>query len=179
MCFREDSSLIDHRDTNGAVGASLCAGGRFIDSQPVRAHVAFTNDASFVGILGNVIGAFEDAILAPDALVIEMTHDAGAGVFFISQDRAPIEACRINAMMARGGNGLLKPTFVHDAVEQPHLAPGLVLIQSIETVAGSDTRRRQIAHLQAARAPEGDRDRFSSALRVRLVHGDGQSARRR
>ena len=50
----------------------------------------------FSGILRHVVGALEHAILAADALVIEMPHDAGAGIFFIRMHGATEQASRLD-----------------------------------------------------------------------------------
>src|SRR5262249_42593093 len=66
------------------------------------AHVAFTHDATLRGIFRNVVGTFENTILAADALIIEMANDTGPGIFFVSKNRTAIEAGRVDAMMASG-----------------------------------------------------------------------------
>ena len=83
----------------------------------VGAHVAFTNDAALVRIFGNVVGAFKDAILAPNALVIEMADNAGAWVFFVIQNGATVQAGRIDAVMAGGCYRLLEPIFIGNSMK--------------------------------------------------------------
>lgn len=83
------------------------AGGGFAFGQALVAHVAFSNDAAFFRILGNIVGALEDAVGAADALVVEVADDAGIGVLFIGSDGAAIEAAGIGAVVAGGGDGLL------------------------------------------------------------------------
>ena len=71
-------------------------------SQTIRAHVALPDDAKPVRILRHVIGALHRAVLAADALVIEMAHDSGFGILVVSEHRATLEAGGFEAMMASG-----------------------------------------------------------------------------
>src|SRR5438876_2109964 len=48
------------------------------------------------------------AILATDALIIQMPHDAGRRILLVGQHRATIQACWIDAMMTRARDHLLK-----------------------------------------------------------------------
>ena len=88
-------SLRDDADGDGRARAGLHAGRRFVRREPVVAHVALAHDAAALRVLRHVVGALEHAILAADALVIEVAHDAGLLVLFVGHDRAAIEAGRV------------------------------------------------------------------------------------
>ena len=102
-----DIRFRDEPDGDRAAGARLNARRRFTDCEASVAHVAFANDAASGGIFWNVVRTFENAILAADALVIEVTHNSRVSVLFIGQNRAAVETSGINAMMAGGSNNLL------------------------------------------------------------------------
>ena len=97
---------IDRANADRLVRASLHAGRRFAHGQPRGTHIAFANDAPGLVIFRNVIRTLEYAVLASDALIVEVVDDAGNSVFFICVDGATIEACRFDAMMTCGGDVL-------------------------------------------------------------------------
>src|SRR4051812_43804565 len=82
------AALADHLpgnelDRNRAAGTGLRARRRFADREPAMAHITLANDAARRGIPGHIVRAFQDAVLATNALVIEVPDDAGSLVFFI------------------------------------------------------------------------------------------------
>ena len=81
--------------------------GRFADGEARVTHVALADDAALGGILRHFVRTFHHAILAADALVIEMTHDAGDGVFVVGEHGAAVGAGGIGTVMAGGGDVLL------------------------------------------------------------------------
>ena len=101
------SFLVDDGDADGGARTGLNASGRFPYSETVRAHVALADDAEARGILRHFVRTFEDAILASDALVIEMANDPGDWIFFVGENRAAVQAGGINAVMASSGDSLL------------------------------------------------------------------------
>ena len=58
----------------------------------LESSVALPDDAPLLGILGDVVGALENAIGTADALVIEMADDAGIIVLFVGAHRAAVHA---------------------------------------------------------------------------------------
>lgn len=107
VIFPQESG-VNLDDGDGFGGAGLNAGGGFAIGEALVAHVAFADDAAFFRIFGDVVGALEDAVFAADALIIEMADDAGVGFLFVSADGTAIEAFRVEAVVAGGGNGLLE-----------------------------------------------------------------------
>ena len=133
-----DRGRFNQGDLDGFVGAGLDAGGRFAGREPAAAHVALADDAETLRILRHVVGAFQHAVLAANTLIIKVLDDAGNGIFFVGKHRAAVEALRIDAVMAGGGDGLLNRLKVSAAVQQPDAAPRLLLLQAVQAVAGSD-----------------------------------------
>ena len=76
--------LIDSGDTDGLGRAGLDASRRFPNRQPLIAHVAFANDPQPAGIARHVVRAFHDAVLAADALIIQVANDAGNRILLVS-----------------------------------------------------------------------------------------------
>ena len=103
-----DGILVDDRDANRGVRTGLNASRGFTSGEAICAQIAFTDDAEARGILRHFVGALEDAILAADALIIEVPDDAGGWIFFVGEHGASIEAGRIDAVMTRGRDGLLE-----------------------------------------------------------------------
>ncbi len=64
------------------------------------AHVAFAHDAALGIELRDRVGAVPDAVLAADAGIGGMQHDAGDWIFFVSIDRAALEAVGGEAVVA-------------------------------------------------------------------------------
>ena len=94
-------------DANRLVRAGLHAGRGFAVVQPLAAHVALADDALGRVVLGHVVGAHQRAVLAADALIVEVPHDAGDRVFVVGQRRAAVQARRLQAVMA-GGRDVLQ-----------------------------------------------------------------------
>ena len=100
--------FVDDGDADGLAGAGLDAGRGFAGGQAIAAHVALAHDSQRRIVLRHFVRAFEHAILAADALIIEVPDDAGRGIFFVSEHRATRQATRIDAMMARSRDCCLK-----------------------------------------------------------------------
>ena len=103
------------------------------------AHVTFTHDAESGIKFGNVVGASEDAVLATNTLVIEVSDDAGDRILFVSEYRAATCTGRIVAMVAGTGDDLSPGTVAVTTDEHLCVPPGFVGIETVEGVAGGDT----------------------------------------
>ena len=106
MPFANDI-FVYHADANRRVGTGLDACGRFAHSESIRAHVALAYNAQTFRVVRNFVWAFEDAVLATDALVIQMADDTSDGILFVCENGTAIQACRIYAMVACSGDSLL------------------------------------------------------------------------
>lgn len=100
VVFFSKSLGVNFDDGDRFGGAGLDAGRGFAVGEAGVAHVAFSDDAAVVRIFWDVVGAFEDAVFAADALVIEVADDAGVFFFFVSADGAAVEAFGIEAVVA-------------------------------------------------------------------------------
>src|SRR6185436_1781934 len=125
-------------DRDRRVGTRLHAGGRLTRREPVGAHVALAHDAALAVELRHLVRAGEDAVLAADALVIEVADDAGRGILFVSLHRAAVHARRVQAVMASGRDRLLHGRLGRTAVQEADAAPGFVVVEAVQAVAGGD-----------------------------------------
>ena len=89
---------------------------------------------------GDVVGAGQCAVLAAEALVVEMLDDPRDRVLLVGIDRASIQASRVEAVVARRGYVLedRQPRSASDY--QPDVAPGLPLVEAVQRVASGDAR---------------------------------------
>ena len=118
----------------------------FADGESRVAHVALAHDTARLGILWHFIRTHHHAVLAADALVIEMTNNTGDRILVVGQHRTTIQTARVNAMMACGRYVLLKCRCASTCSiipgrithEQTHPAPGFVLIKSVQSVTCAD-----------------------------------------
>jgi hypothetical protein len=136
-CAR-DFFAIHNGDANGFVGAGLHAGGRFVGSEAAGAHVAFANDAAFRRIFWNVVRTFQNTVAAADALIVEVFDDAGDWIFFVGENRTPIQAGGVDAVMAGGGDVALKGFAAANAVKDADAAPDFTIVEAVEGVTGGD-----------------------------------------
>ena len=143
-----DLLFVDEGNGDRFVRTCLHTRRRFPDSESVRAHVALSNDASFLGILRHVVWAFPSAILATDALVIEVANDAGYRVFVVRVDRTTVHTSRIHAVMTGGGDRLLHRFQDCSTKKHTDIAPGLVIVEAVEIVAGGHARLATGASIQ-------------------------------
>ncbi len=140
-CACDDAAAIWHGielhdfDFDGFIRTGLHAGRGFTFREAALAHVAFAHNATLKIELRHLIRAFQNAVAATDALVIEMAHNAGDGVFVIGEHRAAIRTGGIGAVMAGGGDGL-QVGLLARANEQAHVAPAFAFIESIQRMAG-------------------------------------------
>ena len=62
------------------------------------------------------------------------------GILFVGLDRTAVHARRVEAVVAGGGDRLLHRRVARAAVQQADAAPGLVVVQPVQAVAGRDAR---------------------------------------
>ena len=138
----------DHRNADGFIRAGLDAGGSFADREALAAHVALADDAARFRIFRHIVGAFENAVLTADALVIEVAHNAGDRIFLVCQNRAPIEAPRVNTMMTSRRDCLLEGSSPIVAHKLTDIAPGFAVIEAVERVTRCDARFAAAAFIE-------------------------------
>jgi hypothetical protein len=126
----------------------LHASGRFAGDQTIAAHVAFAYDAARARVLWNFVRALQDAVLTPDALIVEVPDDSGNGILLVCEYWAAVQTTGINAMVAGGSYNLLKriPPMVTD--QQTGFAPGFAVVQAIERMTRRDTRFAAAAFIE-------------------------------
>ena len=129
---------IDDGDPNRCAWAGLDASGRFTDCEAIGAHVALAHDAEPLGVMRHFVRTFEHAILATDALIIEVPNNSGEGIFFVSQDRATVQARRIDTVMTSGRDCLLVRQISLIAHEKSDGAPGFIILEAVKSMTGSD-----------------------------------------
>src|SRR6185295_18231666 len=140
--------LVDDLDRDRLVRARLHAGGRLAGRQAIAAHVALAHDAALAVELRHLVRAGEHAVLAADALVVQVAHDAGRGILLVRAHRAAVHARRVQAVVAGGRHGLLHGRVAGPAVKQTHAAPGLVVVEAVQAVARGDARLAPGARIQ-------------------------------
>lgn len=79
---------VDDLDLDRILRAGIGAGGFETFCQAAVAHIAFPDDAALWIELRHGIGAVPDAVLAADAGVGGVEHDAGDGILGVGVDRA-------------------------------------------------------------------------------------------
>src|ERR1043166_2541889 len=113
---------LHHGDADRLVGTGLHTSRGFSPGEALGAPVAFSDDAAGAGIPRDFVGTHEDAILAADALVIQVADDAGERILVIGQHRAAVGASGIGTMMA-GGGARLEMRLGPRAADQAAAAP--------------------------------------------------------
>jgi hypothetical protein len=154
------------------------------------AKITFANDSALFGELGDLVRAGHDAVAASDALVVEVTHNAGDRLLVVGQHRAAEQARGLDAVVAgrghrplhgqrdrarTGSRGSRQDGLAH---QQPHLTPALAGFQSIERMAGGDASLAAGTaveiHLESvllARPRRGERDEMSVLTLERGARG--------
>ena len=97
---RRRLGAIDDPDADRLVRAGLDARRRLADLEPIAAHVALADDPLARVELGGVVGAGERAVLAAEALVVEVLDDPRDRVLLVGIDRAGVQAGRVEAVVA-------------------------------------------------------------------------------
>ena len=112
---------------------------RLTDCKPRGTHVALADDALVWMIFGHLVRASHRAILATEALVIQMLDDTCDRVFLIRIDRARDHASWLKAVVTRGRHVLHDWSCARAADQQANITPRFVVVQPIERVTGDDT----------------------------------------
>ena len=94
---------VDDLDLDGRFGAGVDAGGFEAVGKAAVAHIAFADHAALRVELRNGVRAVPHAVLAADAGIGGVQHDAGDRIFGVGIDRAALEAVGIEAMVAAHG----------------------------------------------------------------------------
>jgi hypothetical protein len=144
---------IDEPDGDRFVRTGLHARGRFPDGQSIRAHVTFPHDPESMRILRHIIGTLHRAVLAAYALVIQVPHDTCFAILVVGKHRATFETCGFEAMVACGGHRLKVRLSGLHAGDQSNVAPGFILLESVQGMTRAD------ASLAAGAGIEVDRER--------------------
>ena len=144
----DDLLDVHHADRDGAVRARLHARGGFAFHEPVAAHVALADDALGAAVLGRLVGTGQRAVLAPEALVIEVLDDARDRVLLVGLHRAGVHAGRVEAVVAGGRHVLDDRQAPAAAVQQADVAPRLFVLEAVEPVTGCDARLAPRAGVQ-------------------------------
>ena len=97
-----------------------------------------TPDDPLALIVFRIIWTCHRAVLAANALVVEMPDNSRSRVFLISVDRTDIRARRVEAMMARGCHMLKNGKLRRAAKHEVHVARRLAFVQAVQVVAGRD-----------------------------------------
>jgi hypothetical protein len=134
--FRPHRRLLDDRNTDGLAGAGLDARRGFANGQAMVAHVALSYDPQATRVLRHLVRTLHDAVLAANALVIQVTNDACKRILLVGKHRAAAQTTGIHAVMAGGGDVLLNGWSAAD--EQSDTAPRLAFLEAVERVAGGD-----------------------------------------
>ena len=78
LAVLDDRLVGHHGNPDRGWSGRLCthAGALYLDRQAVAAHVALADDAPLDVELGHVVGAGEGAVLAADALIVEVLDES-------------------------------------------------------------------------------------------------------
>ena len=131
MISDRDLELADKGDADGFVRTGLDTSRRLTDRKTTAAQIAFADDAFLSVILGHVVGTFQNAVLAANALIVQMPDNAGDPVLFIGVDRTTVQAGWIDTVMAGGGDKSLAWFLRSASMKQPDGPPRFIVIQPI------------------------------------------------
>ena len=138
--FLHDLLDVDHPDRDGAVRTRLDARRGFAGLEPVAAHVALAHDPFGAAVLRRLVGTGQRAVLAPEALIVEVLDDSGDRVLLVGVHRTRVHAGGVEAVVTGGRDVLHDRQMLAPAVQQPDVAPRLVLLQPVQRVASRDAR---------------------------------------
>src|SRR5205085_2861104 len=88
--------------------------------------------------LRNLVRAREEAVLAADALIIEVPNDPGDRILLVRLHRATVHARGIHAVVAGRRHGLLHRRAGSAAVNHADRAPRLAGIEAVQAVTCCD-----------------------------------------
>ena len=91
-------------------------------------------------ILRDVVGTGQRAVLAAEALVVEVPDDPGDRVLLVGVHRAGRQAGRVEAVVAGGRHVLEHRQAGTPPDEQADVAPGFALVEPVERMAGRHAR---------------------------------------
>ena len=129
---------INDIDRDGFVWTGLNTCRCFAVRQSIAAHIAFANDALVCVVLGNIIRTGQRAVLTTEALVIQMPDNAGDRVLLVRIHGTSGHAGWFETMMA-GRSDVLHGRIGRSAAEQQsNVAPGFVLIKSVQRMTCGD-----------------------------------------
>lgn len=129
-----DACLRNGCDADGLRWAGLHAGRSLAFRQAIVTHVALSHNALAFGVFWNVVWAFQNTILAADALIVQVKDNSGFGVFFISQNGATIRTCWVFTVMAGCCHCLLIGMIRCAAMNQTDISPCFILLQTVEAM---------------------------------------------
>ena len=73
-------------------------------------------------------------------MIVEMADDAGDRIFFVGENRTAVQTGRIGTVVAGGSDRLSKRVRAARTDQQTYIAPGFIIIQSVQRVTGGDAR---------------------------------------
>ena len=168
---------VHHADRDGAVRTRLHAGRGFSLDQPVAAHVALADDALGTAVLGRLVGAGQRAVLATEALIVEVLDDARDGVLLVGLHRTRVHAGRVQAVVTCRGDMLDDRQAPASTVQEAHVAPRLLLLETVQRVTRGDARLAAGAgvevHVEGVLLAGGRRGRRHQR---RVAPGQGRTA---
>ena len=139
---------LHHADRDGAVRTRLHARRGLPVGEPVAAHVALADYPLGAAVLRRLVGTGERAVLAAEALVVEVLDDAGDRVLLVGLHRTRVHAGGIQAVVAGRRDVLDDGQAPAPAVEQPDVAPRFLLLEAVQGMAGRDARLAARAGIQ-------------------------------
>jgi hypothetical protein len=131
--------LFDELNANRFMRTGLNASRSFPCGESADAHVALPDDPQPLGVFRHVIRAFQNAVLAADALIIKVSDNSGADILFVGTHRTALQASRLEAMVASCRDGLLIRPFSRAAMNQADASPGFVLIETVQGMTSANT----------------------------------------
>ena len=133
-------SLIDDANRDRLVRTGLHARRRLAHRQPRRAHVALADDALAGVILRHVVRAGQRAVLAAEALIVEMLDDAGDGSFSYALTGQAIMQAGSRQWWHAAVTCCITGAEREPPIKQADVAPRFVFVEAVERVAGDDAR---------------------------------------
>src|SRR5262249_9937148 len=134
----QNGLTIDRANRDGAIGTRLDARRRLGARETGRAEIALAHDAAGGVVLGRLVRAGERAVLAADAGIRQIPHDAGARILFVRFGGTAYHARGLEAVVARRRDGLLNRRERAASVQQTDGAPELSLVEPVHGVAAGD-----------------------------------------
>src|SRR5262245_24011279 len=98
--------MVDHTNRDRLMWTRLDTRRWFTDGEPRGTHITLADDPLARMVFGYFVRTCHRAVLAAEALVIQMLDDARDRVLFVSVDWARDHARRLDTMMACGRNML-------------------------------------------------------------------------